>query len=212
MQKNNRRKERGQGLVEFALTLPILMMFLMGILDFGRVLFTYSEVSNNLRTALRQAPNIGYSGTPSYLDCTKMKDIADNASLTTVSPVTVTYHLNNNVTQKPCTNTGDVLDTDVANGDFIEIKSHANLKMWVLPAIVIQLDFTGQRTIIKTLALGSGDRSADTDLDGLVDTWEITYFGNTTAENALGDYDCDLTLNGAEEALGTNPTTVNICP
>ena len=31
------RSERGQGLVEFALVLPLLMVFLLGVADFGRV-------------------------------------------------------------------------------------------------------------------------------------------------------------------------------
>lgn len=33
-------KSRGQSLVEFALVLPVLLMLMMGVLDFGRVFFT----------------------------------------------------------------------------------------------------------------------------------------------------------------------------
>lgn len=35
-------KERGQSLVEFAITLPILVLLLLGTLDFGMAIFSYS--------------------------------------------------------------------------------------------------------------------------------------------------------------------------
>jgi Flp pilus assembly protein TadG len=36
-----RKSERGQSLVEMALTLPILLLILSGLIDLGRVYFTY---------------------------------------------------------------------------------------------------------------------------------------------------------------------------
>jgi Flp pilus assembly protein TadG len=35
-------KERGQSLIEFAITLPILVLLLLGTLDFGMAIFSYS--------------------------------------------------------------------------------------------------------------------------------------------------------------------------
>src|SRR3989304_4150715 len=52
---SSRREERGQGLVEFAFVLPILLVVLLGILDFARVFFIYSEVSSGVREAIRFA-------------------------------------------------------------------------------------------------------------------------------------------------------------
>ena len=46
---------RGQALVEFALILPILLILLLGILDFGRAVAAYNSVSNAARTAVRVA-------------------------------------------------------------------------------------------------------------------------------------------------------------
>ncbi len=37
--------ERGQSLVEMALTAPLLILFLVGILDLGRVVYTYTMLS-----------------------------------------------------------------------------------------------------------------------------------------------------------------------
>jgi len=49
------RTLRGQSLVEFALILPILLILLMGILDFGRAIAAYNSVSNAARSAARVA-------------------------------------------------------------------------------------------------------------------------------------------------------------
>ncbi len=39
---HNARSERGQSLVELAITLPILVLLLLGTLDFGMAIFSYS--------------------------------------------------------------------------------------------------------------------------------------------------------------------------
>ncbi len=46
---------RGQGLVEFALILPLLLLLIFGILDFGRMLFIYANLFNAAREASRYA-------------------------------------------------------------------------------------------------------------------------------------------------------------
>ncbi len=46
---------RGQSLVEFALILPLLLLVLVGIVDFGRAVYSYNLVSNAARTAVRVA-------------------------------------------------------------------------------------------------------------------------------------------------------------
>jgi len=50
-----RSSGRGQALVEFALILPILLILLLGILDFGRAVAAYNSVSNAARSAVRVA-------------------------------------------------------------------------------------------------------------------------------------------------------------
>jgi len=49
------RRQRGQSLTEFALLLPVLLLILMGILDFGRVVFAYNSVSEAARNGSRVA-------------------------------------------------------------------------------------------------------------------------------------------------------------
>lgn len=46
----------------------------------------------------------------------------------------------------------------------------------------------------------------DTDADGLTDAWEITWFGNITAQTGSGDADGDHLTNLQEMESGTSPT------
>ncbi len=52
------KKESGQSLVEMALVLPILLILLVGIIDFGRVLYSYSH----LHLATQEAVRLGGLG------------------------------------------------------------------------------------------------------------------------------------------------------
>jgi Flp pilus assembly protein TadG len=51
----DRRQRRGQTLVEFALILPIFLLVLIGIFDFGRAVYSYNTISNAAREAVRLA-------------------------------------------------------------------------------------------------------------------------------------------------------------
>jgi Flp pilus assembly protein TadG len=55
MIRPRRHHERGQSLVEFALILPVLLILLLGILDFGRAVAAYNSVANAARSAVRVA-------------------------------------------------------------------------------------------------------------------------------------------------------------
>jgi hypothetical protein len=49
------RKTKGQGLVEFALILPLLLLLLLGIIEGGRIIWAYVTVQNAAREAARYA-------------------------------------------------------------------------------------------------------------------------------------------------------------
>lgn len=49
------RQGSGQSLVEFALLLPILLLILMGVFDFGRAIYAYNTVSEAARNGARVA-------------------------------------------------------------------------------------------------------------------------------------------------------------
>jgi hypothetical protein len=44
-----RRRRSGQGLVEFALVLPLMLLLIMGVVDFGRGIFAFNEVADAAR-------------------------------------------------------------------------------------------------------------------------------------------------------------------
>ncbi len=46
---------RGQALVEFALILPVLLLLIFGLIDGGRLIFTYNTLQNAARDAARVA-------------------------------------------------------------------------------------------------------------------------------------------------------------
>jgi Flp pilus assembly protein TadG len=50
-----REASRGQGLVEFALVFPILMLLLVAIFDVGRLVFAYNDITNAARVGARVA-------------------------------------------------------------------------------------------------------------------------------------------------------------
>lgn len=50
-----RRRERGQGLVEFALVLPVIVFVVLGLLDLGRAIYTYNTLAQAARQAARVA-------------------------------------------------------------------------------------------------------------------------------------------------------------
>ena len=47
------RRTRGQALVEFALVLPVFTLMLMGLLDFGRVVYAQHTINHDAREAAR---------------------------------------------------------------------------------------------------------------------------------------------------------------
>src|SRR5258707_11392514 len=54
------RSQRSQSMVEFALVAPLLLLLLFGIVDFGRVIYTYvtlsQAVNEGARVAIRDSP------------------------------------------------------------------------------------------------------------------------------------------------------------
>src|SRR5437762_7539795 len=50
-----RQRTRGQSMVEFALIVPLLFLFILGIIEMGYALFVYTSVQNAAREGARAA-------------------------------------------------------------------------------------------------------------------------------------------------------------
>lgn len=217
--------EEGQSLLEFALIAPVMFMLLLGLFDFGYVLFTYSQASFQLRDALRYGTltkvraEDGTLGDPHYLDCEGIADVASSVFFAD-EDVTVRYVNGINTAEvKPCWENGAVpeevndghghVDSEVL-ADWGDTKGHL-LQVAITGTIdtltpflpdTLTFDLAGQRTIyLGTELTGSPD---DTDADGLADAWETAHFGGLSY-NATDDPDADRCNNGCEELRGTNP-------
>jgi Flp pilus assembly protein TadG len=60
-----RRHPHGQSLVEFALVVPFIILIVMGIIDFGYYVYTYSELEN----ATRRASEFASKAAPTTPEC-----------------------------------------------------------------------------------------------------------------------------------------------
>ena len=72
----------GQGMVEFALTLPLLLALVFGVIEFGRLLFFYSAITTGTREAARYGAAAGLVGGSDarYQDCTGIRSAARRIS------------------------------------------------------------------------------------------------------------------------------------
>jgi hypothetical protein len=82
------RDERGQSLVEFAVVLPLVLLVLLGIMDFGKA-FNYWITENQVAAegARRAAVNLGAATLQDYVRSQiKVKELHDNAKICVTFP------------------------------------------------------------------------------------------------------------------------------
>lgn len=53
MKDSYQTRAKGQELVEFAITIPLLLLFVMAVLDLGRAAYTYTAMQNAARSGAR---------------------------------------------------------------------------------------------------------------------------------------------------------------
>lgn len=203
MNPQKAKREKGQALIEFALTMPLLLLILLGIMDISRIFFAYSEASNSLRRALRFAEVLGVPGeTPPYLDCAGMQTTAQENVFAKDQSIRIRYLKASDLTVGyTCANVQDDL---LENGDILTINLTAVVEPVFLPFGDLEINFRGQRTIVKAIVPGASED--DEDFDGLADTWETSWWPSIEEYNATDDPDGDGCNNGCEETAGTDPT------
>ena len=70
IKSKNRQKTRGQSIIEFALVLPITLLIVFGVIEFGYLLFVFSSVNTAARDAARYGIAVGeIDGDLRYYDC-----------------------------------------------------------------------------------------------------------------------------------------------
>lgn len=94
VRKYGKMKETAQGLVEFALVLPLLLVLIFGVIEFGRLLFVYAAVNTASREAARYGSAAGDngSGTLRYEDCGGMIAAAQRVGiLANITGINISY-------------------------------------------------------------------------------------------------------------------------
>jgi Flp pilus assembly protein TadG len=148
-------KIKAQGMVEFALTLPILLLLILGIIEFGRLLFIYSAVTSSSREAARYGAATEYvSGSVNrYEDCAGIRAAAKRVGiLTGIQDDDIAIHYDNGsvVVESDCQP-----NVSVKRGDRIVVSVTANYTP-VVPLVnipPIPITSTTARTLIKAVTI-----------------------------------------------------------
>ena len=82
-----RKDQSGQGLVELILVFPLLLLVLLGIIDFGRVYFAYVTITNASREGARYA-----SSCPSDLVEIKNRVVRETSGLVEIRMDDITVY------------------------------------------------------------------------------------------------------------------------
>lgn len=155
--KTGKKRSAGQALVEFALTAPVLVFMIMGIIDFGIVLFTYAQASGAHRSALRFAEVLGYAENYGdvyvpYLDCEGMENAASSTYFGATTTVNIEYIKADGSTTYTCgVDDPDDIDSGLKNGDMMKITLNVEIDPIFLPFDSLHLNFVGQRSIVKAI-------------------------------------------------------------
>ena len=118
----NKRKDAAQGLVEFALVIPILLFVVYGLLEAGRLLFIYSSTVTAARQAVRYGAVTGVSdgGYPRYQDCAGIRAAARNVGFINNFPdagFDIVFDSGPDTVVKATCNGVDYLGYQAENGD-----------------------------------------------------------------------------------------------
>jgi Flp pilus assembly protein TadG len=82
-----RKSDAGQALVEFSLVLPIMLLMLFALVDFGRGFYSWLVVTN----AVREGARVGAVQATEAVIKTKVVETASGLDPTRLDPAAVTY-------------------------------------------------------------------------------------------------------------------------
>ncbi len=199
-------RAKSQGLVEFALILPVLVLIIFGLIETGRLLFVYSSAVTSSRQAVRYASATGLSdaGVPYYQDCDGIRNAArQTAFVNTISDNQITIaHDNGPGTQATgyCS-LGTSVDTSFVaqNGNRVVVTVRTDFTPLVpglLPFPSFTITSPSARTILGSVSVGSGSGGSGGGGSGSL---SLSKSANPTQYSSVGQvitYTYTLTNNG----------------
>lgn len=153
---------RAQGMVEFAMTLPLLLMLVLGIFEFGRLLFVYSSVISAAREAARYGAASGeitpLSGVPYYADCNGIRAAARRiGGIAGINQINIWYEAENatDPTVFSPKGTCGAASGPIELGDRIAVEVIATFRpmQGIVPMPNINIRSIVRRTLIVNLSL-----------------------------------------------------------
>jgi Flp pilus assembly protein TadG len=108
------RAERGQALLEFAIALPVVILVMVMIAEFGWFVAQSSAVIHASREGGRYASAVeSVSGTPRYLNCSGIRDAARKSAVVTALPDSriIIQYLRSGSAYGSCTTSGPAENT-----------------------------------------------------------------------------------------------------
>ena len=160
-------KQKGQGMVEFALILPVLLLLVLGVIEVGRLLFVYVAVTASSREAARYGAAVGAlpSGQKRYSDCTAIRNAASGLGTLIgleASDIVIQYDsglANLVATPTPFANcpVGGVGPADVELGDRITVRVSKNYSpiVPIVPIPSFPINSVSSRTILEAVPVGT---------------------------------------------------------
>ncbi len=145
-------------MVEFALVLPLLLLLMLGIIEVGRLLFTYSLVYSSVREAARYGSASGDVGgfVAHYEDCTGIREAAKRVgSLAGVDDSSITIQYDHGPGAGGAFSTSCPPSQSVELGDriLIEITAYYQPVVPLVNIPPIPISSSAARTIFKDITL-----------------------------------------------------------
>lgn len=157
--KKIKNKQYGQAMVEFALTLPIFLLAVIGVIELSRFFLVYSSVYTASREAARFGSSVGEDGILHYLDCDGIKKVAvDMGSFGGVNDadpnkIDIYYESSPGVIRGNC---GDFIKDNIILGDRLVVDISVEYKPLLVDLVLpdgIMVSAKNGRTIMKEIKL-----------------------------------------------------------
>ncbi len=208
MEGKNRWYDRGQGMVEFAIVFPLLLLLLFGIFEFGRIMFAYSAAVSASREAARYGAAIldTGGGIPQYEDCAGIREAAKRIGQFTGisdSDITIKYSNSSGVYSTSCPPGQEVQGADTIS---VTVSTSVTPITPLGNFSAIPIQSSSSRTILKSVKLGTSGTGAGSVTGALTDVNFKTT--GQVAEESQGTISVVLQLNQAATDIVTIPFSV----
>jgi hypothetical protein len=161
-ERNIQPKSKAQGMVEFALILPLLVALLFGVIEFGRMLFVYSVVYTSSREGARYGSAAGDdnpAGVPNYLDCDGIRGATERlAILANVQQIIIAYDEGTDANGNSINRVAGCPNYNIVGGKHrISVEVVADYSTFIpLPSVpsTFQIRSENARTIMSDIEIG----------------------------------------------------------